>query len=284
MTNYELLVDFIRSYPAQPATAYWRAIEIGALLRHGLPDGLGLDLGCGDGILTGIVLEHGGARDLIGIDPDPLEVDAARAFPFYKRLHVAPGDAIPEDSASVDFVLSNSVLEHIPDLEGTIREAARLLRSGGRFVFTVPAPPFRDNLRGPLLPHVERADYLKRLDKRIAHLNYLSRANWTALLTRHGLELQDTLGYMDAAQTRRWESLSRMTGGLVYSIFGEARRPIELQRAMGIRELQNRRRLPLPLSKLIAHIVNAGADVDAHASDWLSEAQASCLLVTGHKP
>ena len=35
MTNRELLNAFVGAYPAQPATAFWRAIEIGVLARRG---------------------------------------------------------------------------------------------------------------------------------------------------------------------------------------------------------------------------------------------------------
>jgi hypothetical protein len=52
---------------------------------------------------------------------------------------------------------------------------------------------------------------------------------------------------------------------------------------MGIRDLQNRRRLPLALAKAMAVAVNAGASVDAHWHTWLAEADASCLLLTGQK-
>ena len=71
MTNQELLASFVGAYPAQPATAFWRAIEIGVLARRGLPEGLGLDLGCGDGILTDILLRQTGPRTLVGVDVDP---------------------------------------------------------------------------------------------------------------------------------------------------------------------------------------------------------------------
>jgi SAM-dependent methyltransferase len=149
MSNARLLSDFVAAYPAQPATAYWRAIEIGALVRLGLPEGLGLDLGWGDGILTDILLRHAGVRQLVG-------VDLGREIRFCFQ-GIAPVNAIPEASGTFDFVLANSVLEHIPGLDGTIAESARVLRQGGRFLFTVPGPAFHANLRGPLWPGVERS-------------------------------------------------------------------------------------------------------------------------------
>jgi len=282
MIDKELLTTFVAAYAVQPATAYWRAIEIDAILRYGLPEGLGLDLGCGDGILTDILLRRAGKRKFVGIDPDPLEAKAAETFSFYERVHVAYADAIPEKDGTFDFVLSNSVLEHIPDLENAIAEIARLLRSEGRFIFTVPAPAFHLNLRGPLAPGITRRRYLNAMDRRLAHHHYLSTSDWKDLLARHGMNLDACLGYLDAGQTRRWESLSRMTGGLLYSVFGETRRPIEIQRSLGMRDFQNSSSLPRPLAATIANMISFG--VPSHSGDsWHDEDTASCLLVAGRR-
>ena len=49
-----------------------------------------------------------------------------------------------------------------------------------------------------------------------------------------------------------WETLSRMTGGLLHSLsFGKAR-PIEIQRALKIRALQNKAALPGPVASAVA--------------------------------
>jgi SAM-dependent methyltransferase len=275
-----LLTRFVQTYPAQPATAYWRAVEIDALAQAGLPQGLGLDLGCGDGKLTDILLSLTGARDLVGIDPDPLETAAAARYPFYRRLHTCTGDAIPEPDASFDFVISNSVLEHIPALEPTIAETGRLLKPGGRFYFTVPQPAFHDNLAGAFLGLRQRDDYLARLDRRIAHFNYLDEPAWTDLCGRHGLKVERCRGYLDKRQTRRWESLSRMTGGLLYALAGERMRPIEIQRAMGARDMQNKSQTPRPVAAALAGLISVGAPI-VEGDPWRAPQTASCLLVEG---
>ncbi|MEJ7933708.1 class I SAM-dependent methyltransferase [Sphingobium sp. AN558] len=274
----DLLATFVARYPAQPATAFWRGIEIEQLARAFASDGVGLDLGCGDGILTDILFKRIGVTPrLIGVDIDPLETEAAAAYSFYDRIHTIPAQAIPEPDASIDYVISNSVLEHIPDLEGVIAEVGRLLKPGGRFYFTVPAPGFHRNLRGSILPGVSRERYLADLDKRLAHFHYLSAADWRAMSARHGLALDSATGYLDGKETRRWEHLSRMTGGLLHSLsFGKSR-PIEIQRALRIRDLQNRMALPAPVASGIAKMI---ACPDAPDSDDIQ----SCLLVTGHRP
>lgn len=274
---FTLLTEFVARYPAQPATAFLRSIEIDRLASVMDAEGLGLDLGCGDGILTDILFSRVGKTPrLVGIDLDPLETEAAAAYPFYERIHTCPADAIPEADGTFDYVVSNSVLEHIPDLESVIREVSRVLKPGGRFYFTVPGPGFHENLRGSVIG-VDRARYLEDLDRRLAHFHYLSSADWTAMCDRHGLRLDAVEGYIDPAETRRWENLSRVTGGLLHALsFGKSR-PIEIQRALKLRSIQNSMRLPKAVATVLAKTITIGLGDDRQ------DGTPACLLVTGGK-
>ena len=250
-----LLRSLLRENPFQPATSWWRAVELEAVIRHGLPSGAGLDLGCGDGKLMRILLDASGAScSLVGVDTDPLETRDAMACGVYQRVHTAPGDRLPEADASFDFVFSNSVLEHIDELEPVIAEMARVLRPGGEFVFTVPASGFHDCLAGPLLPWSDRQRYLERIDRRCAHRRYWSEAQWRTCLGRHGLALAHAVPYLKARETQRWETLSRFTSGILYALVGERMQPIEIQRALRVRRrgLRLSRWLAAPLAAAIS--------------------------------
>lgn len=274
----DLLTEFVARYPAQPATAFWRGIEIDVLARAQIPDGLGLDLGCGDGILTDILFKRIGREPrLVGVDPDPLETDAARKFYFYERVHTVGGDKIPETDATFDFAISNSVLEHIPHLEPVIEELGRVLKPGGQFFFTVPSPAFRENLAGAIVPGISRDAYLAALDKRVAHFNYLSHRDWEEIAGRHGMRVTQVTGYLGRAATRRWESLSRVTGGLLHSLSFGRRRPIEIQRKLRLRDMQNAINLPSGVASAMARIIASGLDWEDDA------ANPSCLLVAGER-
>lgn len=264
MVETDLLNNFLRIYPAQPATAVWRAVEIGALLRLGVPEGRGLDLGCGDGKLTGVILDWTGPRRLIGVDPDPFETEAACKTGLYEAVHAVPGDAIPELDGSFDFVISNSVLEHVPDLESVLREVARLLRPGGAFLFTVPGPGFHANLHGGLLPWSSRSQYLSDLDERLSHLRYPTGEQWQTLCNAARLRLEGCRGYLNHNETRAWEMLSRLTGGLLYTLRGKREPPIAIQRKLGLRQLQNKIRMPSIVAKAIGTVIQRmiGSDCD----------------------
>ncbi len=51
------------------------------------------------------------------------------------------------DGASFDLMTSSHLLEHVPDPDAAFREAWRVLRPGGRYVFTVPPHPQHESVR-----------------------------------------------------------------------------------------------------------------------------------------
>lgn len=276
--DQDLLTDFVARYPAQPATAFWRGIEIDILAQADIPEGLGLDLGCGDGILTDILFQRIGRKPrLVGIDPDPLETDAAKKYDFYERIHTVGGAGIPEPDATFDYAISNSVLEHIPDLEPVIKEVGRVLKPGGKFFYTVPCPTFHDNLSGALLPGESRKNYLAKLDKRLAHFNYLTEQDWQEVCGRHGMVVDSVTGYLGKKATQRWETLSRMTGGLLHSLSFGSKRPIEIQRVLKLRDFQNSKAFPKGVAAAMSKVITTGL---GHEDDARSP---SCLLVVGHR-
>jgi SAM-dependent methyltransferase len=267
----ELLRSLIRETPFQPATSWWRAVELALVIRHGLPRGTGLDLGCGDGKLMRILRDAAGAfPTLVGADIDPLETRDAAASGVYQRVHTVPGDRIPEPDASFDFAFSNSVLEHIDDIEPVLAEVARLLRPGGVFVFTVPGAGFHDCLAGPLLPWSDRGRYLERIDRRCAHRRYWGEPQWRDSLGRHGIDVVRVVPYLTAREVQRWETLSRFTAGVLFGLLGERMQPIEIQRTLRLRK--RALRLSPRVAGLLARAVSAGVGPD-------SSGQSGCLLV-----
>jgi SAM-dependent methyltransferase len=157
-----------------------------------------------------------------------------------------------------------------------IKELGRVLKPGGKFYFTVPGPHFRDNQAGSLLGG-DRQKYLAEMDRRLAHFNYLSPDDWREICARNGLAVVEVVGYLGKAATQRWETLSRFTGGLLHAMTLGKRRPIEIQRALKLRSLQNSVRLPGPIAKRIGQFIST----DLGGEDVVD--QPSCLLVVGHR-
>lgn len=98
-----------------------------------------LDVGCGDGVFARMVFA---ATLDTGVDADHAEIDRARQSRCYRELIHTTADRIPKADGSFNTILSNSVLEHIPDLKPVLHEIHRLLARGGRFYVTVPSQYF----------------------------------------------------------------------------------------------------------------------------------------------
>lgn len=99
-----------------------------------------LEVGCGRGVGTEIILEQFGAREVRAFDLDPDMVARARgrlrAFPP-DRLRLGVGDvtAIEAEDASFDAVFDFAIVHHVPDWRRAVAEICRVLRPGGRFFF-----------------------------------------------------------------------------------------------------------------------------------------------------
>ena len=271
-----LLRRFLEVYPYQPATAVWRAPEVAALARVSLPNGLGLDLGCGDGRLTGVLSEQRGGLRLVGLDIDPMETALAKNTALYERVHTTSAEHIPEADATFDFVVSVSVMEHIPNLEPVLRDTARVLKVGGRLVTTVPSVGFHASLRGPLLPGASRTNYLRDLDARVAHLRYWTTAEWRAKLEQAGMRLVEATPILTVAEMRRWETVSRLTAGVLRSVTG-GKTPIDIQRSMGMRKAGQR--MPGAFAEVLSRILSLGLNGEVPSDEQTS----GCLLVVAER-
>jgi SAM-dependent methyltransferase len=97
-----------------------------------------LDLGCGEGRVSRDLAELG--HRVTGVDVSPILVDAAREAHSDGRYVVADAAHLPFDDGVFDLVVAYNVLMDVDDLPGAVREAARVLASGGRLVLAITHP------------------------------------------------------------------------------------------------------------------------------------------------
>ena len=126
-----------RTYPARPHNALME-VEHATVLAL-LPDVRGqtvLDAGCG----TGRYLRELGDRGarVIGMDLSPAMLDRARDLT--RRVARADIRALPFDALSIDLVVCGLVLGDVAELELALSEIARVLRPGGRVIYSVVHP------------------------------------------------------------------------------------------------------------------------------------------------
>ncbi|HEX6744002.1 MAG TPA: methyltransferase domain-containing protein [Solirubrobacteraceae bacterium] len=102
------------------------------------PGAVVLDLGCGAGTDLLIAAQMTGPTGrVIGVDMTPAMLDRARASADAMGLgnvdlHEALIEAMPLPDASVDAVISNGVIDLVPDKDAVLDEVDRVLRPGGR--------------------------------------------------------------------------------------------------------------------------------------------------------
>ena len=205
----------LNQYWFAPPVALWRAIELRTLAAEVFPRPI-LDLGCGDGLIAQVLFRDEPPIES-GFDPWLTQVRKAPTTGAYVRVQQARGDAMPYPSSAFGSVLSNSVLEHIPDLDPVMREAARVLLPGGRVFFTVPSDAFRRLLSG-YQDRVAAGDpqgaeaYAAEIDAWLEHHRYLSPAEWDAILRRIGLRLVHAVYYIAPAAMRLWDRANATYG------------------------------------------------------------------------
>jgi ubiquinone/menaquinone biosynthesis C-methylase UbiE len=158
------------------AFARWAALSPGASV---------LDMGCGTGVSTALILETLRPQRLAAFDFDPSMVELARRRLARHHqghdLHLTAADAtrMPYGDGLFDAVFESGVVHHIPDWRAALREVGRVLKPGGRFCF---AEPSRGRLRRGLyriLPH--SVESMFDLDE------------WRSALAEAGLQVEGSL-------------------------------------------------------------------------------------------
>jgi len=90
-----------------------------------------LDVGCGPGALTGVLVERLGADRVAAVDPSPPFVEAARARHPGVDVRASSAEALPFDDDAFDVVLAQLVVHFMADPVGGLAEMRRVARPGG---------------------------------------------------------------------------------------------------------------------------------------------------------
>lgn len=166
-----------------------------------------LDIGCGDGHYATAAFQDGVD---VGIDVTRAIVAEAAQHGPYRHLDIADGTRLPYADASFRTVVSNCVIEHIPDIEGLVAEVSRVLQPGGCFIFSVPNQRFTGSLasvralnRLGLSALAQR--YGKWWNDHAVHFHLDAPEIWQDRLIRNGLTIKQQMDYMSLAATRVFE-------------------------------------------------------------------------------
>lgn len=173
----------INSFPRRALQRFYEAPLL-ARLGGRVPGGRVLEIGCGSGYGTGLILNLFGAATVDAVDLDPRAVAAAqrRLSTYGRRVQVAVGSATDlmtaagAADASYDAVFDFAIIHHVEDWRAALAEVARVLRPGGRFFFDeVTAAALRRPTYQRLFEHPEHdrftaGDFLAELPRHGLHV------------------------------------------------------------------------------------------------------------------
>lgn len=178
MTNWDSAIydrdfAFVAAYGAELLD--WLKPEAGETI---------LDLGCGTGDLTALLVEAGAT--VIGMDSDPAMVEAARErLGDSVELHVADAHDFTVDKP-VDAVVSNAALHWMTSQVEVLGCVSDALRDGGRFVAELGAS---GNVAS-ITAAVDQACREAGLPDRSWPWYFSSPAEYAAMLEDSGLEIR----------------------------------------------------------------------------------------------
>lgn len=217
----DLLWRQLKSIPA--FRALLRAVESRFYHAVELPAPI-LDLGCGDGHFAQMTFTQ--PLDA-GIDPWWGPLQKARRSGQYLTLAQAMGDRLPFPDHTFASAISNSVLEHIPDIQPVLNDLSRVMQPGGRLVITMPSHHFTQNLGG--------AAFLARLglpgmaDRYRHFFNYISRHAhtdtaevWAERLAQAGFQVERWQYYFSTAALRalEWGHVQGLPSAILHALTG----------------------------------------------------------------
>ena len=156
-----------------------------------------LDLGCGDGHFASLAFP---LRLEVGLDPWSGPLQEARKRGVYEKTIESEASSIPYPDAYFSSAVSNSVLEHIPDLDPVLTELSRVLKPGGLFVFCVPNHRFLPTLSVARVFDSLRLKMLGRLYRRFfdrisRHHHCDDESTWRDRLAAAGFEIVTSWDY-----------------------------------------------------------------------------------------
>jgi ubiquinone/menaquinone biosynthesis C-methylase UbiE len=201
-TNY--LAEYLRVAPI--SHAIWRACEAEALSQYHLPRPL-LDLGCGFGEFAGVFFD---SMVEVGIDISLKDVLLAAKGKKYKKTECVDARSMRFRDNSFNSVLSVSVLEHIPKVREVLKEVYRVLRPGGKLLFTVPGAIFSRELLGYKLGKRLGFEWLangyqQTVNHVFKHYNLWTDKHWRKELRRIGFKVKECRGIVPLEVFRLWE-------------------------------------------------------------------------------
>jgi len=152
-----------------------------------------LDFGCGDGFFAETVFGKG--KIDIGLDlSSKKRINEAVIKKTYKKLVFYNGNKIPYPNHYFQTVISNCVLEHIQNIDHSLKEINRILKPKGFFFTSVMTDKWEDYLFGK---KIFGSFYQKFMKKKQKHYQLLTVNEWKEKFIQSGFKIEKITSYLD---------------------------------------------------------------------------------------
>jgi ubiquinone/menaquinone biosynthesis C-methylase UbiE len=204
-------------FQTHPAAKLFRALELQTIyqqtknMKFKQPS---MDLGGGDGYLTSLLFDDTFTYNVDNGEAKDVHVSIQKKR--YKKVLIESAEKTSIKSNSLNFIFSNSVIEHIPDNEAVLREVARTLKKGGVFIFTSPSDKFKEYLWIPDILKKIGLEFLiepykNKRNQMLNHYHTYSHKTWTKKLKKHGLVVKKYAYYIEKENGKLWDKIAWQT-------------------------------------------------------------------------
>jgi SAM-dependent methyltransferase/uncharacterized protein YbaR (Trm112 family) len=130
----DCLPEFIDIYPTCVYPLVVKSTELTMFRQQPLSEP-SLELGTGDGYFTSKLYK---GRDYLTIASDLIghTLVQAKKYGFYRQMVIIDSNQIPLPDNSLQTVIMNNLIHHLPDRSEILKEVWRVLKPGGRFIVT----------------------------------------------------------------------------------------------------------------------------------------------------
>lgn len=146
--------------------------------------GVVVDFGCGKGEILKEIKKINFKADFIGLDVSETALENARKIlPDMRFEKIVDGGSFPIEDASIDFVFSSEVIEHVYDTENAFKELSRVLKPGGKILMTTPFHGLFKNLM------LVSFAFDRHFNPKGPHVRFFSKKSLLNMFTDNGFKI-----------------------------------------------------------------------------------------------